>query len=177
MTGVGQQRVSFDASALYAAVQDEREARGWSWRDLEALLGVRSSTTRRLRRTSPGADHDAELILRLATWTSRSVESFASEGRAGSVIATDPRAITLDGRDLLAFLDYQRSSLELSWRQTAAELQVGVRSLERLANGGRVRLRLLLQACRWTGHTVTELAMRCAQHDADNFASTSSAGS
>lgn len=155
MTGVGQQRVGFDARALYWAVQDEREGKGWSWRDLEVGVGVRSGTTRRLRRALPGVDHDAEHILRLATWVSRSVESFA--GRSGTVIDVPPQQIHLDGPAFLAQLERQRSAGDLSWRQAAAELHVGVRSLERLAAGGRLRLHLLLQASRWTERSIAEL--------------------
>ena len=157
MTGVDPRRVEFDAAGLFRVVQERRRSAGATWREVGRAAGVNPATARRLAHAPPGVDHDAEGVLRLATWVGRSLESFVDVDGVAP-LEGPPAAVRLTGDRLLAALDERREREgDLSWRQVAAELGVGVRSLERVADGGRVRVRLLLRACRWCGCSVADL--------------------
>ena len=68
--------IRFDASALYEALDAEREARGLSWTDVARETGVSAAT---LKRTALGGRLEVDGMLAMVRWLGRSVESFTRE--------------------------------------------------------------------------------------------------
>lgn len=63
----------FDASALYTALDTQRQARGMSWQQVAAEVGVSVST---LTRTRLGGRMEADGMLAMVRWLGRTAESF-----------------------------------------------------------------------------------------------------
>ena len=101
-------RVSFDGDAFYAALDGERQARRYTWRQVAEESGVSAST---LTRISQGKRPDVDGLAALSVWSGLEVDSFF-RGRdfkkqpeplalISSCLRTDPRlnedtAIVLD---------------------------------------------------------------------------------
>ena len=66
----------FDTVALYTALDAERHARGLSWQQLSAEIGVSASTMTRMK---DGGRLEADGMLAMVQWLGRSVESFTRE--------------------------------------------------------------------------------------------------
>lgn len=152
--------VSFDAQALREAVEARREARGVGWDIVADEAGVKAWYGRRLARTS--TNHDAEAMLRLATWAGRSLESFTSLAASGEghVLELPACQVVLDPRVVVAEVDARRAEEGLSWHQAAAELGTTAGALARIDRGGHVRVQLLLQVCRWRDCSPASLVER-----------------
>jgi len=65
--------IRFDAKALYAALDEQRRARGLTWADVARETGVAAST---LKRTQDGGRLELDGALAMVTWLGRTVESF-----------------------------------------------------------------------------------------------------
>ena len=65
--------VRFDAAALYAALDAQRQERGMSWQQVAAELGVAAST---ITRTRLGGRMEVDGMLAMVRWLGRTVESF-----------------------------------------------------------------------------------------------------
>lgn len=63
----------FNAAALYAALDAQRRARGMSWSQVAAEIGVSAST---LTRTKLGGRMEADGMLAMVRWLGRTAESF-----------------------------------------------------------------------------------------------------
>jgi len=63
----------FDARALYAALDEQRRARGLSWREVATEVGVSAST---LTRTKLGGRMEVDGMLAMVRWLGCSVERF-----------------------------------------------------------------------------------------------------
>jgi transcriptional regulator with XRE-family HTH domain len=63
----------FDTTALYQALDAERQARGLSWMQLSRAIGVSAATMHRLKH---GGRLEVDGALAMASWLSRTVESF-----------------------------------------------------------------------------------------------------
>jgi len=64
----------FDAKALYEAMDEQRSARGMSWREVANEIGGISPST--LTRTKLGGRMEADGMLAMCRWVGRSAESF-----------------------------------------------------------------------------------------------------
>jgi len=68
----------FDSQALYAALDERRVARGLTWREVAAEIGVSAAT---LTRTRLGGRMEVDGVLAMVRWVGLTVESFAREVR------------------------------------------------------------------------------------------------
>jgi len=68
----------FDSKALHEALDRERLARGWSWRQVAAATGVSSST---LTRTREGGRLEVDGMLAMVSWLGVPVDRFVREVR------------------------------------------------------------------------------------------------
>jgi transcriptional regulator with XRE-family HTH domain len=62
-----------NAAALYAALDEQRRARGMSWAQVAAEIGVSASTLTRTRR---GGRMEVDGMLAMVRWLGRTAESF-----------------------------------------------------------------------------------------------------
>ncbi|HEX3557014.1 MAG TPA: helix-turn-helix transcriptional regulator [Thermoanaerobaculia bacterium] len=65
--------VRFDPKALYRALDERRRARGMSWQQLAAEVGVSASTITRMRN---GGRMEVDGMLAMVSWLGATVESF-----------------------------------------------------------------------------------------------------
>jgi hypothetical protein len=66
----------FDVQALYRALDEQRAARGQSWRDVAEAIGVSVATSRRLR---SGGRMEVDGMLAMVAWLGVPVETFVRE--------------------------------------------------------------------------------------------------
>ncbi len=66
----------FDAKALYQALDERRESRHLSWRDVATDLGIRIST---ITRTRTGGRMEVDGMLAMVAWLGVPVETFVHE--------------------------------------------------------------------------------------------------
>jgi hypothetical protein len=66
----------FNSTALYDALEAERQRRGLSWSALSREIGVAASTMQRLKR---GGRMEVDGMLAMVGWLGRSVEDFVHE--------------------------------------------------------------------------------------------------
>lgn len=66
----------FDPEALYRALDEQRVARGMSWKQVAAELGVSVAT---LTRTRLGGRMEVDGVLAMVSWLGRTIESFTRE--------------------------------------------------------------------------------------------------
>jgi transcriptional regulator with XRE-family HTH domain len=69
-----------DTTALYAALDAQRESRGMSWREVAREIGVSVAT---LKRTAEGGRMEADGVMFMLQWLGLPAECFL-RGRAGS---------------------------------------------------------------------------------------------
>jgi transcriptional regulator with XRE-family HTH domain len=77
----------FDVGALYSALDSERLARNFTWKDVSAESGVSAST---LTRLSQGRRPDVDSLAALTTWLGLSADRFMGGGRARAFGAASP---------------------------------------------------------------------------------------
>lgn len=84
----------FNCKALYAALDEQRRARGMTWAALAAELGGVSSAM--LTRLARGGRIDVRVMVRAAGWLNRTVASFCSDptvtGRAATSVPARTRS-------------------------------------------------------------------------------------
>ena len=66
----------FDVQALYRAPDEQRAARGQSWRDVAEAIGVSVATSRRLR---SGGRMEVDGMLAMVAWLGVPVETLVRE--------------------------------------------------------------------------------------------------
>jgi transcriptional regulator with XRE-family HTH domain len=66
----------FDAKALYRALDEQRTARGQSWREVADAIGVSVATITRLR---SGGRMEVDGMLAMVAWLGVPVETFVRE--------------------------------------------------------------------------------------------------
>ena len=81
--------VRFDSSALYAALDTERRARGMTWTQVSADTGVSTGT---ITRTRNGGRLEVDGMLAMVRWLGVPVETFVRESKL-MTIPTDRRPI------------------------------------------------------------------------------------
>ena len=150
----------FDGAALYAALDAERQRRGWSWRQVASEVGVSAPT---LRRTQQGGGMETDGILCMTRWLGRPPEAFSQTNHhlAGTemLLASGVAGVVrLDTRALHRAVDELRRSQALSWQALATELRATSSQLTRLSKGGRIGIRLLLTVLAWLGRSAESFA-------------------
>ena len=68
----------FDANALYAALDRQRQARGLTWAEVARMIGVSSTT---IKRTQLGGRLEVDGMLAMVAWLERPVEDFVRRER------------------------------------------------------------------------------------------------
>ncbi len=66
----------FDAKALYEALEQDRQERGWSWQQMARAIGVSAATMTRMR---DGGRLEVDGMLAMVGWLGVPVEQFVRE--------------------------------------------------------------------------------------------------
>lgn len=84
-------RTKIDTTGLYAALDAERTARGWSWRQLAKEIGTSPSLLSRLgNEQRPDADGFATLV----RWLKMPAEAFMIDADSQTVSQSEPDLVT-----------------------------------------------------------------------------------
>jgi hypothetical protein len=154
---------TFDATALYDAMEAQRIDRGLSWRQVADQLWAQSSLLNRKRNDhpiSPGTltgiarrrDCTCQHALFILRWLERSPESFA--GRAERRFALPPagpdRRLRWDLSSLYTALDARRREQHLSWAQLASQLRCSQHQLTGIRTARyAIGMRLAMSIVQW----------------------------
>src|SRR5689334_12145791 len=152
--------MEFDLSALYAALNAQREERGLSWTAAVGEINavgrtsihpIAVSTVTGLRNKSVA---EGDGVLQMLRWLRRSPESFVpGENKAPPLPeATPNEVLRFDVKKLYDALNSQRTQRGMTWQMVANEIG-GLRapSLTRYAKGGRTGFPEVMRIVRWLG--------------------------
>ena len=151
----------FSLQALYAALDAQRQERGYSWsRATREMVqhGKRhplSPSTVKGMRTKAVAEADG--VLAMLRWLGRSPESFlqtSNPAAARSACLPDipsGKVLRFDTSRIYAALDSRRLERKMTWAQVAEEVGLGVSTLTHLAKGGRTSFPGVMRVMQWLG--------------------------
>jgi hypothetical protein len=164
----------FSLAALYAAMDEEREARGLSWRDAaREINGPFDHVTSRpialstitSTRTKEVAEGDG--VLQMLRWLRRTPESFvrgADNPGSDALFSLRPdQILRFDTRKLYEALNARRSRDGKTWLQLARDLGMSASSLMHLAKGGRTGFPHVLRLTRWLKRPVADFTRACSR--------------
>jgi hypothetical protein len=157
----------FDVDALYAALDEQRRARGLSWqgaaREISgafALTPARPVSGSTLSGMLKRRVIEGDGVLQMLRWLDRAPESFVPGNGGGAPLPRVPadKILRFDTRAIYASLDARRRERGLTWAQVANEIG-GLRpaALTRLANRGRTAFPDVIRVARWLGRSVASL--------------------
>lgn len=152
--------MDFSLSALYAALDAQRVARGLSWtqamREINrqsvqpSIHPISASTVKGLR-TKSVAEGDG--VLQMLLWLNRSPESFipGSQGSDDTSLPEVPSNQTLrfDTKKLYTALETKRAETGMTWAQLANKIGVSASNLTHLSKGGRTGFPHVARITRW----------------------------
>jgi len=161
-------------SALCAALDEARAARGLSWTDLVAEINAPfkfvpsiPTSLSTIRGMGGKASVTSAVVLQVLRWLGRSPESFLA-GRPAPPIATGAsaealpdvgpeRILRFDTKAIHAALDEARRERGLTWRQVAGELP-GFKEgmLTNLAAGPLIGFPRVMRITQWLGRPAAE---------------------
>jgi hypothetical protein len=161
-------------TALCAALDAARAARGLSWTELVAEINAPFAfvpsipiSLSTIRGMGGKASVTSAVVLQVLRWLRRSPESFLA-GRAAPTIATDAvaealpdvgseRILRFDTKAIHAALDEARRERGLTWRQVAGELP-GFREgmLTNLATGPAIGFPRVMRIMQWLGRPAAQ---------------------
>ena len=167
-------RYEFDMTALCAALDAARAARGLSWTELVAEINAPFAfvpsipiSLSTIRGMGGKASVTSAVVLQVLRWLRRSPESFLTR-RAAPTIATDAaaealpnvgseRILRFDTKAIHAALDEARRERGFTWRQVAAELP-GFKEgmLTNLATGPAIGFPRVMRITQWLGRPAAE---------------------
>src|SRR5262245_22485599 len=151
----------FSLTALYEALDAQRESRGLSWvavtREINhqserlSKYPISQSTIMGIRSHSAV---EGDGVLQMLLWLDRTPESFVPGHRGSEIAARLPKippsqVLRFDTRKLHAALDAQREQRTMTWAQVGSELGIGASTLTRLANGGRTTFPDVMRMVGW----------------------------
>jgi transcriptional regulator with XRE-family HTH domain len=153
----------FDLTALYAALDAERQARGLNWQQLAREISrvfsdsiatpISPSTLTGMRSR---AQIEGDGVLQMLLWLKRTPESFIPGHKESRVVSlTLPRVgrdriLRFDAVAIHAALDARRVERGLTWAEVAAEIGgFSPAGLTRMAKGGRVGFPSVMRIARW----------------------------
>jgi hypothetical protein len=158
-------RADFDCAAVYAAMDEQRQARGLTWQQVMREVGGAfaraarpiSPSTVTTMRTKAVAEGDG--VLQMLRWLGRTPESFIRGHRVtpedALAAATSTQILRFDTKQLHAALDAQRTERRLTWTQVASEIGgVSAAMLTHLSNGGRTGFPHVARIAGWLGRPV-----------------------
>ena len=153
----------FDVRALYDAIDEQRSARGLSWKEVAAEVSERRtrsrpialSTITGLKERSSG---EGDGILQMLVWLRRTPESFtsgAADTRSACFVnptLSSGEILRWDTRALYVAIDARRRERRLTWGETARELRGFTPGmLTTLAKGGRIHFPRVMRLVLWLG--------------------------
>ena len=166
----------FSLPALYAALDEQRQARGLSWaqvareinrhEDRPGHSGI-SATTITGTRTRAVAEGDG--VLQMLRWLNRTPESFMpGYSEIGAVSAELPgvppnKVLRFDTKKLYSALNARRIEREMTWLQVAGEIGVATSTLTYLARGTRAGFPPVMRIVRWLDRAAADFT-RLADH-------------
>ncbi len=153
----------FDARAFYDAMDAERVARGWSWRQVASAIWDQSGVLNAKRRDHPispstltgiAKRHDTtcQHALFILRWLGRSPESFVpgTVVDAPLPVAGSDRRLRWNLSALYVALDVRRRERGLTWIALARELRCGPSQLTGIKTARYViGIRLAMRIVQW----------------------------
>lgn len=161
------QSAGFDITALYAAIDTQRQLRAMSWQEVAREINgsSRSASPRRLSpSTLTGLRRrravEGDGVLQMLRWLHRTPESFVpgcheATSRGAALPEVGPhRVLRFDTRAIFAALDTERTRKRLTWKEVAEQIG-GLRpaNLTRLSKGGRTAFPQVMRIIGWLGRT------------------------
>lgn len=171
------QFADFDVSALYAAMEAQRQYRGLSWTQVARELsnskanfsarGVSPSTLSGMRKRR-GIEGDG--VLQMLRWLRRTPESFVpgydkqTLQNAALPEVGPNRVLRFDTRSIYKALQARRIERGMTWEEVADDVG-GCKpaQLKHLSEGGRTWFPLVMRIVRWLGRTAasfTRISLR-----------------
>src|SRR5262245_37276700 len=158
----------FDLKALYAALDNQRQARGLTWArvrlEINAVgpevslrpIAMSTITSLRTKSLAEGAG-----VLQMLRWLNRAPESFMrglSADLAGARLpdAERHKVMRFDTRKLYEALDGARKSRAMTWQQVEAETGVAASRAKGLARGGLTAFPGVTRLTRWLRRPVSD---------------------
>ena len=162
--------MDFDVDALYAALDERRQSRSWTWRQVMRDINgqfervpprsIATSTITGMRRRSA---LEGDGVLQMLRWLGRAPEDFvpghpqSAPGTALPLVSRG-RILRFDVPAIHAAIDARRAEREMTWAEVAREIGgVSVTGLTRMAKGGRTAFPLIIRIARWLGRPVASL--------------------
>jgi hypothetical protein len=149
---------------LYNAIDEQRTARGLTWRETMQQINVKtgresihpiSASTVTSLPTKAVAEGDG--VLQMLRWLNRMPESFIPGYTADSDTLKLPpmpsdKVLRFDTVRLHAALNAQRIERGVTWQQVAREVGgTSAAGLTHLKKGGRTGFPIVMRLCRWLG--------------------------
>jgi len=164
----------FSLQALYAALDAQRQARGLSWAQATREINRRpdrspvhplSAST--VTRTRTGSVAEGDGVLQMLLWLNRTPESFMPGHHEFDDPAVPLPAVSLqqilrfDTKKLQVALDAQRAERQMTWRQVAKEVGLGVSSLTYPSRGTRTGFPHVMRMLKWLGRPAADFTRIC----------------
>ena len=156
-----------DFAALFAALDERRQSRGLSWREVGRELRPAVSAPT-IRRTERGGPMEADGILAMLRWLGVTFAAFTTGLEVSTALPpTDvhPEPVRrFDTSAVAAALDEQRRSRGLAWEQVAAEIGgVEAAALATLGRRSRMRVPEVVRIAAWLGQPVEDFTRPTAR--------------
>jgi hypothetical protein len=147
----------FDRPALYQAIDEQRIYRQLSWTEVAREIGVAAGT---LKATANKGHMETDGMLAMVRWLGCAPERFF-RSRYGLPTYEPPAQKEfrrLNTKALFAALNVKRQDKGFTWQELASEIgpQISASMLTRLANGGRIRVGLMVPCVCWLHKTVND---------------------
>ncbi len=157
------EHIQFDFTAMHAAVDEQRRARGLAWTALAEETRPSGGHARRrvtattLSRSGQQRAMEADGVLMILAWLRRTFEDFTNRNgprATPSYDAVEPTKsddmLRFDLPQIHAALDARRSAQDLTWREVADEIGwFQPNGLTRMKTGGRTGVPTVLWIAEW----------------------------
>jgi hypothetical protein len=154
----------FDLQAVYAALDEKRQARGSSWNEVAREINaqfrevpnhrpIATSTITRLKTAKVSGTMPLQMLL----WLDRTPESFVPEFENAAAERFKLRRpdtkhiLRFDTKAIYAALDEQRNTRGMTWTGVAAEIGCTRSQLRNLARGGLTGFPFVMRMTCWLG--------------------------
>ena len=167
----------FSLTALYAALDAQRSARGLSWAQAVREINIPfahgpsrpiAASTITSTRTKARAEGDG--VLQMIRWLDRAPESFIpefvpTEAPAFRLPPAGPsQVIRFDTRTLYVALNARRTTRGMTWEQVSREIRGStVSTLRHLARGGRTGFPDVVRMTRWLEQPLATFTRVCSR--------------
>jgi hypothetical protein len=167
----------FSLTALYAALDAQRRARGLTWAQAVREINIPfangpsrpiAASTITSTRTKARAEGDG--VLQMIRWLDRAPESFISEfvpteAPAFRLPPAGPsQVIRFDTRQLYASLNARRTTRGMTWDQVSRQIRGStVSTLTHLARGGRTGFPDVVRMTRWLEQPLAKFTRVCSR--------------